>query len=321
MADLAIYTSKFHFKEPKFILILSTLQNKKIMKLSNILKLFVAIILLHSCAVSKLTQEGNTAYEASNYEEALSKYSQIIESAENSGKKAKAPVYVNAGISALELEQIDKARKYLESAKELQFASPGLYAALAKVYKSIDNLSKEITALEAYHKNFPQGKEINEINARLVETYVESENWDYAVDLWPTVEAQAQSDVRMLANYLTVHKNLKNNETSEQLAKQIEKLDKNNITLLEYKAEKYFWLAENLYVSEMKAYKKKKTRSQYNKLLKALDRVWPNFKISRDLYLKLYKIDPKPEYAKFLAQIYTRYDDKQKAAYYEKRSK
>lgn len=291
------------------------------MKLSNILKLFIIVIVLHSCASTKLTEEGNLAYVAKNYEEALAKYDQIITSAENTGKKAKAPVYLNAGISALELKQTDKARKYLESARGLQFSTPELYSSLAKIYRTIDNLSKEITALETYHKKFPQGEEIKEINSRLLETYIESENWDYAVELWPGVEGQAQSDVNMLANYLIANKNLENNETCEQLAKQIEKLDKNNIILLEYKAEKYFWKAENMYVKEMKAYKNKRTRSQYNKLLKALDKVWPNFKKSRDLYLKLYKIDPKPEYAKFLAQIYNRYDDKQKAAYYEKRSK
>ena len=105
------------------------------------------------------------------------------------------------------------------------------------------------------------------------------------------------------------------------IQKQILKLDASNITALEYYAEKYFWKAENLYVSEMKAYKNKKTSSQYKKLLKALEQVWPNYKKSRNYFLKLYKIDPKPEYAKYLGNIYTRYDDKEKAAYYNKRAK
>jgi len=291
------------------------------MKLSNILRLLLIAIILQSCAASKLTQEGNTAFNDDNFEDALDKYDQIIESAENSGKKAKAPVYEKAGIAALELKQNDKARKYLESARGLQYSTPELYSSLAKVYKIIDNLSKEITALETYHKHYPQGNDIKEINARLLETYVESENWDYAVELWPSIEEQAQSDVNMLANYLIVNKNLNNTSVCEDLAQKIYKLEPENIIFLEYYAEKYFWLAENLYVNEMSAYKKNRTRSQYNKLLKALDKVWPNFQKSRDLYLKLYKIDPKPEYAKFLAQIYTRYDDKTKAAYYEKRSK
>lgn len=291
------------------------------MKLSNILKLSVVVVILHSCATTKLAEEGNKAYQSGNYETALTKYDQIIESKESSGKKAKAAVYAKAGQAALTLEQTNKARKYLESARALQYSSPELYSGLASIYKTIDNLSKEITALETYRKKYPQGEEVEAINARLLETYVESENWDYAVDLWPGIEAQAQSDVDMLADYLIVNKNLENTVTTEELAKKIYELDPDNIVFLEYYAEKYFWLAENLYVKEMNAYKNNRTRSQYNKLLKALEEVWPNYQKSRDLFLKLYKIDPKPEYAEYLARIYTRYKDEKKAAYYEKRAR
>lgn len=291
------------------------------MKLSHILKIVLIAFIAYSCASTKLAEEGNLKYKEGNYEEALKAYDQIIQSKENAGKKAKAPVYEKAGLAAFKLEQRDKARNYLESAKGLQYSTPELYVTLAKIYKAIDNLSKEITALETYHKKYPQGKEIEKVNARLLETYVESENWDYAIELWPSIEKQAETDADMLANYLIVNKNLENTSTCEELAQKIYKLEPENIIFLEYYAEKYFWLAEDLYVKEMSAYQKNRTRSQYNKLLKALEQVWPNYQKSRDLYLKLYKIDPKPEYAKFLSQIYTRYKDEQKAAYYEKRAK
>lgn len=298
-----------------------TSQKYETMKISTILKLFILAIIIQSCASSKFIEEGNTAFNSQNYEEALKSYDQLIESLESNGKKAKAPVYVNAGISALQLEQIEKAQKYLESAKELQYSSPEMYESLAKVYRVIDNLSKEITVLENYREKYPQGENIKSINVRLIETYVESKNWELAIDLWPLLKDQAQSDINLLASYLIVNKSLNNDTVCDQLAQQISKIDASNITVLEYYAEKYFWKAENLYTTEMKAYKGHRTSSQYKKLLKALDEVWPNFQKSRDYFLKLYKIDPKPEYAKYLANIYTRYDDKQKAAYYEKRSK
>lgn len=291
------------------------------MRISDIFRLIIIILIFHSCASSKFIEEGNTAYKSQNYEEALKSYDQLIESLESNGKKAKAPVYYNAGISALQLEQIDKALKYLESAKELQYSSPEMYESLAKIYKVIDNLSKEITALETYREKYPQGENIKSINVRLIETYVESENWELAIDIWPQLKDQAQSDVNLLASYLIVNKNLNKTTECDNLAQQISKMDDSNITVLEYYAEKYFWKAEDLYTTEMKAYKEHRTSSQYKKLLKALDEVWPNFQKSRDYFLELYKIDPKPEYASFLAKIYTRYDNKQKAAYYENRSK
>ncbi len=295
------------------------------MKTIKIIQGLIIILILQSCASSlnttKLSEDAETAYQAENYEDALIAWEQIIESREGKSKKAKAHVYVGAGKSALALEQNDKAGKYLETAREIEFSSPEMYVSLAKVYKNIDNLSKEITALEIYREKYPQGEKINDINTRLFETYVESKNWDLAIELWPEIETQAQSNAGLLAGYLIVNKNLENTTVCDKLARQILKLEASNLTALEWYAEKYFWKAENLYVSEMKAYKNKRTSSQYKKLLKALDEVWPTFRKSRDYFLKLYKIEPKKEYAKYLGKIYTRYDDKQKADYYNKRAK
>lgn len=294
------------------------------MKLSKLIQGLVIILLIQSCASSlsttKFSESGEADYKAGNYEAVLKSLEPVIEEAESNGKKAKAPEYVVAGKAALELKQDDKARKYLESAKGLGYSSPDMYESLAKVYKSIDNLSKEITALEMYCEKYPQGENIKINCTRLLETYVESENWDLGIKLWNNIDSIVQPDANMLGSYLLINKGIGNNQKCDELAKQISKLDPKNITVTEYYAEKYFWLAENMYVKEMNAYKKKRTNSQYKKLLKALDQVWPNFKKSRDLYLKLYKIDPKPEYADYLSKIYTRYDDKKKAAYYKKRA-
>ena len=292
------------------------------MKISRIIKGLIVIFIIQSCAssvnITQLTDEGEKAYQAGNYETALTNWEKIIE---NKGKKTKGEVYVGAGKSALALNQTEKATAYLETARQNQYSSPELYEYLAKVYNSIDNLSKEITALETYCEKYPQGNHINEIHGRLLETYVESENWDLALKLWPKMEANTQSDAHLLGQYLIVNKNLENTEECDKLAKQITGLDASNVTAMAYYAEKYYWLAENLYVKEMTAYKNKRTNSQYKKLLKALDEVWPTFRKSRDYYLKLYKIDPKPEYANYLGNIYTRFDDKEKADYYYKRAK
>lgn len=304
----------------KKILLLRTQQKHTNMKNFVAISILFIILLLQSCSSLNSTRssEGDAFYQSENYEAALNYWEQIIES---KGKRTKAHVYVGAGKSALALDDVDNARYYLEKAKASGYSSPDMYESLAIVYGSVDNLSKEITALEMYSEKYPQGENINPIRARLLETYVESENWELGVELWPSVEPQSQTNVNLLANYLVINKNLDKTAECEKLAKQILKLETNNITVMEYYAEKYFWLAENLYVTEMKAYKNKKTNSQYKKLLKALDQVWPNYKKSRTYFLRLYKIDPKKEYAKYLGKIYTRYDDKQKAAYYNKRAK
>lgn len=295
------------------------------MKIKLLIQLLIIATLLQSCksssSVSKISEEAEIAYKAGDYEKSLAICEKEIVEKESKGKSAIGPVYVGAGKAALELNQIDKARKYLETARSLSYSSPDMYESLAKVYKNIDNLSKEITALENYRKFYPQGEKANVIATRLFETYIESENWDLANKLWPEIEPQAQNNVKLLSGYLQVNKKLENNAGCDKLAQQILKSDPSNITALEWYAEKYYWKAENLYLSEMKAYKAKRTNSQYSRLLKALEQVYPDFRKSRDYYLKLYKIDPKKDYANYLGNIFTRLDDKEKAEYYYKKAK
>ncbi|HSH53357.1 MAG TPA: hypothetical protein VK982_16640, partial [Bacteroidales bacterium] len=131
------------------------------MKISRILQIITLSFIITSCATTQLIEQGNKAFKQGNYTETLHALEQIIESKENRGKNAKGEVYFKAGKSALELEKINKARKYLESAQQMEYDLPELYASLAKIYKIIDNLSKEITALEDYHNKFPEGEKIN----------------------------------------------------------------------------------------------------------------------------------------------------------------
>lgn len=291
------------------------------MKLSRILPGIIVILSVYSCATKKLVQEGNAAYQAGNYASALASLEQVIEKRESMGGKAAAKIYYKAGMAALELEKQAKGREYLETASNLEYSSPELYASLAKIYRNIDNLSKEITALENYYKKFPEGERIDTITTRLFETYVESENWEPAYNLWPKIDSDAQSDTGLLTGYLIVNKNLENDDACDELANRILKMDPDNIPALEWNAFKYFWQAENRYLKEMKAYEENRTRSQYNKLLKAWDIMFANYRKARDLLKKLYYTKPDPEYARYLETIYIRMDEDDKAAFWRAKIK
>lgn len=302
----------------KFILDLPPLSKLIQMKYYALIFGVLFIWIVNSCTTQKLTEAGQNAYQAGNYDSALHVWSQVIEDSESKGRLIDTSIYYKAGLAAMQLERMQKARKYLEKTENTGYSRPQLYTSLAHIYKGVDNLSKEITALENYHSKYPEGAQIDTITMRLFETYVESENWQKAVNLWPEVEERAQSNADLLTAYLIVNQNLDNNEACENIARKLIRLDADNQTALEWYARKYFWKAENLYVTEMKAYKNNRTRSQYNKLLKAWDQIWPDFRKSRDYFLKLYKLDPQPKYAKFLWNIYKRMDKQQKAAYYKK---
>ena len=99
------------------------------------------------------------------------------------------------------------------------------------------------------------------------------------------------------------------------------KLDPKNIDALEILGTAYYRMAEDAYQNEMKDYENNKTNRQYRHLLKALDEINENFRIARDYLERLYEINPTPRHATMLGNIYTRFDNKQRASYYYGRSK
>lgn len=277
-------------------------------------------MIVQSCASTKLVDEGETAYQQGNYQTALEKWEEVIKEKEQKLEKVDSSLYYKAGMAAWELDRTAKARQYLESADETGYASPEMYRLLAGMYNNIDNLTLEIDALESYHKNYPEGEHIDSLNKRLFETFMESEQWNKAEALWPELEEQAKTKLEMQKAYFTVNKALDNDEHCDRLANQILEKDPEHLPALEWNAIKYFEKADNLYIKVMKAYDEKRTRENYNKLLKAWDVIWPDFETARDYFKRLYKLNPKPEYATYLGHIYKRMDKEQKAEYWYKQA-
>jgi len=287
-----------------------------------------ASVLLAGCTASKKTSEvkvdenilklndANLAFNAGDYQKALISYEEIIDLKRSQNKKVDSTIYQNAGLASYELKQTDKTIQYLELAKRYSVADEKTYSILAKVFLEKDNLSKEITNLDAYINKYPQGKDIQSIYKQLFNAYVKSENWDLAFTTWSSLDASAQGELQYLTSYYKVNKKLEKKNQLEKIAQQILRLDANNVEALELFAEKHYYLAENSYIKEMNAYQKNKTEKQYQQLLAAFKILNENYKIAQNYFLKLYKIEPKSRYATFLGNIYTRFENKEKADYY-----
>jgi outer membrane protein assembly factor BamD (BamD/ComL family) len=299
------------------------------MKLSSLLAVIVlATVLITGCTSTKKTtqiktdestqklQDANAAFNIGEFQKAFTTYEEIIALKQSQNKRPDSTIYQNAGTAAWELKQTDKAIQYLELAKRYPVANDKTYSILAKAFLEKDNLSKEITNLDAYISKYPQGAEIEAVKKQLFFAYVKSENWESAYKLWPTIDANTQNDVKLLNGYYTVNEKLQYKDQLEKIAQQLLKLDANNIDALEFFAEKFYWLAENSYVKEMKAYQANKTDKQYQQLLAAYKIYFENYRIAKDYFLKLYQISPKSRYATFLGNIFTRYENKEKADYY-----
>ncbi len=278
-----------------------------------------------SCKVSKqtsqLTDDGNAAFQMADYQSAFKKYQEVISIAESKGKPASGEVLQNAGISAWELGQTQSAIDLLEKAKQTPIANSRAIFSLAKAYQKIDNLSREITNLEEYIKRFPEGKEIEEVNLQLFIAYVESTNWSLAEELLPKLTPGNLSEEKTMVASLKLNQALGNDEKLRPLALKLLKANPNSIVALEVLANSYYREAEDSYQKEMKEYEKNRTNKQYKQLLAALEVINENFRKSRDYFEQLYKLNPDPRYATFLGNIYTRFENKQKADYYYKKAK
>ena len=282
------------------------------------------LFLMSGCSGGKQLQrihESESAYLKGNYTASLGYSEQIINEREQKGKMAKGQVYAIAGKSGWELEQYNKSLTYLEKAHQLGYSDEMMYVCLAGNYRRINNLSKEITALETCLKDYPDGLQAGAMRARLFMCCEESENHELADELWPMLEAKYKEEAGILEVYLKINQARDNEALSDTLAGLILEKEATNETALRWFAEKYYYKAENRYQEEMEAYEKKRTNSQYNKLLIAFKTVTGDFKTSLDYFRKLYQLYPDPQYATFLGNIYTRLDDEKTAKYYYNRSK
>jgi len=278
------------------------------------------ILLTSSCSGSRqFAEQTNTAvnaFQRGDYTKALVAAEKIITKADERGKSAEGQIYAVAGKSAYQLEAYDQSLDYLISAVDLGYSDEQTMVFQADNYHRIDNLSKEISLLEEYIRKYPGGKYINTIRTRLLHTCLESEDFVSAEELWPLLDQQSREETENLEVYLAINQGLEKNQVCDSVASLILDADPEHESSLNWYAEKYYWKAENSYQAEMKAYEENKTRKQYARLLKAFKIVTADFKLSLDYYTKLYGLYPKPEYAKYLGNIYARLSDEKNANYY-----
>ena len=295
------------------------------MRKINLLAIIIVVLTFAACSggkqLTQSAQSGQAAYNSGDYQKALEDWEAVIENYKKEGKENECPVYGEAADAAVKLGQTDKAIQYFKSDLYTNFADGDTYFNLAALYRQIDNLSKEMDMLDAYSSKYPEGEKIDAVKTRLFEINAEIKNWEVVVNSWTGLPTDVQSEVPIIETYFKANEKLKNDSICDRLATQLLEINKENTVALGWMAKKLFWQAEKKYQAEMKAYNENKTNKHYKKLLNALDEVSSDFKTSLNYFNTLYSIEPTPENAKYLGDIYNRLDDKKKAEYYYKLSK
>lgn len=289
--------------------------------------LILSIILLsaiNACSplrqVSEPSLEADQAYAAGDFAKAYELYVGVIETTPSRDQLSDGHVYNRAGILAYKLGDTGKSLEYLELARHTPAADADTYITLAKAYRKIDNLSREITNLERYIEHFPNGSDVDYALNQLFKTYVESLNWQLAMNLWSDLPGDPYMNEDLVESYLIMHKALDNDEKATDIAEKLLDLNANNIYALDHLARKHFNEAVSRHNREMRAYEQNRTNRQYAQLLEAFEIINTDFRIALDYFQRLYRQDPRPEYAGFLANIYERFQDDENARYYRQRA-
>jgi tetratricopeptide (TPR) repeat protein len=268
-------------------------------------------------SLTQTKQTAQAAYNSGDYTKALKLWEEVIKSYVKKSEEKQCPVYTEAGMAAMKLGRTEKAEQYLKQASWGNLSTAKTYLSLSEIYKEKDNLSLELEYLEVYAQKFPGGQDIEYVDLRLYELYVEIDSYDKALEFWRKLKPESQSGTETQELLIKVYSGLEMNAEAVSTAKTLLSTETDNIAANKWLANYYFWKAEKRYQKEMKIYKKKKTRKQYSHLLKVIDEVAIEFKQALKYGKKLYKLEPNQENAKLLGNTYDRLNYKDKAKYYQ----
>ena len=278
----------------------------------------VSALLLASCSASKnftaLTNNAESYYNKGQYAKATAAWEQIIADYGNVGSVFTTDNYLKAAQSADKAGNKKLAFQWYDKAREQGASSPGMWLYLARHYHEVDNLSKELDALGYYFSFDVKGAEALKARERYFEALVESENYEQAIKEWPFIENDVKSNKDFVEMYFVTCQSLNKEPELNQAQEMLLSLDPTNEDALYRKAQTLYDAVEKRYNTEMDAYEKNHTRSQYSKLLTALKGISADYRTARDYF------HPKKEYAAYLANIYARLNSKEKSDYWRRKA-
>ncbi len=280
----------------------------------------VAAIGLSSCSTSKVMvnhQEQATLFEAEgNYASAVSEWNTYFAFQQQKGLTVDGTSYAHAAQTALKAGDGAQAESWYSLAEYAGYSDEKMLLAQAGFAQSKNALPQEQEYLMKYVKAYPEGAEVSAANARLFELYVQTGQNEKALVQWNALTKADQNQEQHLEDYFNLL--LKTGQTAdlEQVANKLVAINPQQVKSLEWLAEYHYRKAEESYQFEMDAYKKKHTHLQYLKLTQQLKVINTDFQQSLEYFNRLWEIDNKSTYASYMSNIYARFENKEKSAYY-----
>ncbi|PTN09818.1 hypothetical protein C8N47_103112 [Mangrovibacterium marinum] len=267
------------------------------------------VMVMHQDVARQMETEGN-------YLAAAESWNAYFDEQTAKGNEVAAENYAQAANVALEADRKDLAESWIGLAAAGGYSAPELQLELAKIYRGQNEIPNELTALETFKEKYAAAPEISQVNGRLFELYAMMKNDEQAKAIWPDLSDEQRHEKEYLVEYFKMVSKGDDAALTEAIAQDLVKADPENVKALEWLGETLYRRAEDSYQAEMKAYQKKHTHLQYLHLTQELKVINGNFQKSLDCFTKLWEMEQKASYATYLTNIYTRFDNKEKANYY-----
>lgn len=289
-----------------------------------------AVVLLSlaiwSCSTSKVTKESLslkdnalTASSSGDYQMAVQSWTSYFDSQIRKNLPVEVTDYARAAADAYILGNEQLTLSWYDQARQSGYDGADMHVAFMHIFRKQNNLSRELTALQGLKDNFPEVAAEHKVNSRLFGIYMEIDKVK-ALEQWESVPAPERNTEPYLSDYFILCKQFDYKEIADSLAAELLKLNDNHIPALEWMAEKYYWQAEKNYQSEMEKYSRNRTHVQYTFLINELKKISADFRRSRDYFDRLWAQEKSPRYAAFLANIYSRLDNPDRANHFRKLS-
>ncbi|MGQ8338444.1 tetratricopeptide repeat protein [Sunxiuqinia sp. A32] len=284
--------------------------------------LLVLMIILASCSTSKVIvmhqDVAATEEAAGNYVAATEAWNNYFDQQLKKGEEVTPENFARAAKSAVKAERNDLAESWFSLAKSAGYTDPEMQLALADLYLGKNQLSKELAELELFREKYSENEGIAKVNARLFDIYTNIGEEQKALEIWSGLSDKDRHTEKYLNKYFKIVMDQDDDSATEEVAEALIKVNPSHVKALEWLGERYYHKAENQYKKELADYKKNHTHLQYLHLNKQLKIINADFKKSLDHFTKLWEIEQKKVYAGYLSNIYTRFENTQKANYYRK---
>lgn len=276
--------------------------------------------LIQCSPIQGLQKSYSSSYTAGNYAESLSAAEALLALQGKDGKEVPIETYLMAGKSAFQLKDSDKAMKYLGMAYSLGSYDNEMLSNLADLYKSEDNLSKEMRVLNDLMKSSD-----SEYAKSKLERYflinIEAELYEKADSLWSKQSDSFRQSLEGLQGYLTLNNKLGKDKVAIATAKKVIKLSPNDYDAKRTLALDAYNRAEDHYKRSMATYNRNKTRKNYATLLKQLKQSGKNYRYALGKLKSVYKVKKEKKIALYISNVYARLNNKNSAAYYRRLAK